>query len=101
MTEAGTDGPVGADGLAAAVLACPDVVALSAGPFGQFLSYLPGRTVAGVQSDAHHVDVHVIARFGPTMVCVGDQIQRAVAPLLQGRPLSITVDDLQVDDTPP
>jgi hypothetical protein len=76
------------------VLSCPDVASLSAGTFGEVRSYLPGRSVPGVTVDEDAVAVHVVARFGPPLGAIVEQITTAVSPLLAGRHLRVTVEDL-------
>ena len=83
-----------ADHIRAAVLACPGVVELSAGPFGEVASYLPGRTVPGVRVDDDHVEVHIVASYGEPLRAVADQIGASVQGLLGGRTLTVAVDDI-------
>jgi uncharacterized alkaline shock family protein YloU len=83
-----------ADRISAAVLSCPDVVGMSAGAFGEVRSYLPGRSVPGVTVDDDVVAVHVVARFGPPLDAVVEQITAAVSPLLGGRRVHVTVEDI-------
>ena len=83
-----------ADRIRTAVLACPDVADLSAGPFGEVASYLPGRTISGVRIDDDHVEVHIVARFGQPLRTVADRIGDSLQGLLKGRPLSVAVDDI-------
>lgn len=89
-----------ADLITAAVRACPDVTAMSVGTFGEIRCYLPGRSVPGVKLDEHSVEVHVVARYGPPLGTVAEQIASALAPLLAGRELRIAVDDIAVSDEP-
>ena len=83
-----------ADRISAAVLSCPDVAGMSAGAFGEVRSYLPGRSVPGVTVDDDAVAVHVVARFGPPLGAVVEQIAAALRPLLGGRELHVTVEDI-------
>ncbi len=92
--QAAAPGVTDADLIRAAALDCPDVAAISAGAFGQVASYLPGRIVPGVRVDDVRVEVHVVARYGPPLREVADQIGDAVAPLLAGRPLRVVIDDI-------
>lgn len=86
--------------VAAAVLACPAVSRLSAGPFGTVGTYLPGRRVAGVQITATEVTVRVIARPTP-LRALETQIRAAVSALVPGLPVHIGLDDLDLGDTEP
>lgn len=84
------------DAIAAAVSACPLVARLSAGRVGEVATYLPGRRVAGVRVGADAVTVHVVARYGPTMTEVADQVRTAVSALTGGRPVHVGIDDIDV-----
>jgi len=83
-----------ADRISAAVSSCSDVAGMSTGPFGEARSYLPGRSVPGVTVNDDVVDVHVVARFGPPLEAVVEQITAAVSPQLGGRRLHVTVEDI-------
>jgi hypothetical protein len=81
--------------IAEAVLGVDGVVALSAGPVGQFRSYLPGgRSVPGVRLDEDRVAVNVICRYGPALTDLGVAVASALQPLRGGRAVDVTVDDL-------
>lgn len=82
------------DVIAAAVAACPDVVALSGGTLGEVATYLPGRRVAGVRIAEDAIEVHVLARYGPTVAEIADQVRRAVHRVAGSLPVSVGVDDL-------
>lgn len=84
--------------IAGTVADCPDVVALSGGLVGEVASYLPGRRVAGVRLREDSVDVHVVARYGPTISAIADQVRSAVAPLVPGRRVDVGVDGLATDE---
>ena len=83
--------------VAAAVRGCPAVADLSGGVRGDAVTYLPGRRVLGVRIDDATVTVHVVGRFGPTMVEIAGEVVAAVAPQAQGRRVDVVIDDL----TPP
>lgn len=83
--------------VAAAVRGCPAVTDLSAGVMGDAVTYLPGRRVVGVRIDDRAVTVHVVGRFGPTMVEIAGEVVAAVAPQARGRRVDVMIDDL----TPP
>jgi hypothetical protein len=81
--------------IAEAVLAVDGVVALSAGPVGQFRSYLPGgATVPGVRVDEGGLTVNVIARYDPALADLGTAVAAALGDLAAGRPVTVAVDDL-------
>jgi hypothetical protein len=85
-----------AEPIAAAVLACPAVSRLSAGPFGTVGTHLPGRRVTGVAITDTAVTVRVVARPVPVPVLEA-QVRAAVAGLLPGLPVHLGVDDLDTD----
>ena len=82
-----------AEPVAAAVLACPSVAALSAGPFGTVGTYLPGRRITGVQITDTAVTVRVVARIAP-LTRLESEVRAAVAALVPGLPVHLGVDDL-------
>jgi len=63
------------DTIARAVLDCPDVAGLSE----EVATYLPGRRVAGVvvRGDAAVVEVHIVARWGPPVRSIAEQVRTA------------------------
>lgn len=85
---------VNADLIAEAVLACPDVVAMSGGKFGEVATYLPGHRVKGVRMTDDEIELHIVARFGPPLPKVAARVRTAVAPLAGGRPVAVVVDDV-------
>lgn len=82
------------DTVAALVLGCPAVAALSAGPFGAAATYLPGRSVPGVRVRPDAVEVHVVARYGPPMSEVAAEIRRALSGRVLGRAVDVVVEDI-------
>ncbi|CAN5260670.1 hypothetical protein BH24ACT10_BH24ACT10_16770 [soil metagenome] len=82
------------DIVAALVLGCPAVAGLSGGPFGAAATYLPGRTVAGVRISPDTVEVHVVARYGPTVGELAGQVRSVLAGRVLGRTVDIVVEDL-------
>jgi uncharacterized alkaline shock family protein YloU len=80
-----------ADRIAAAVAACPGVAKLAGGPLA---TYLPGRAVQGVAVNDRSVDVAVVARYGPPLTEVADQVRAAVAGIVAGVPINVSITDL-------
>ena len=78
--------PVDTDRIRAVVSACPGIVRVH------------GRGPNGVSADDVEVEVHVVARYGEVLPDLGERVDRAVAPLLGGRTLTLVVDDLATDD---
>jgi uncharacterized alkaline shock family protein YloU len=91
-------GLIDADRISAAVLACPDVAAMSAGAFGEVRSYLPGRSVPGVRIGDEAVEVHVVARYGSPLPAVAARIDRAVTRVSDGRAVRVVIEDIQLTD---
>jgi hypothetical protein len=89
---------VNVDAVAAAARGCAGVAALDGGQYGQTVSYLPGRIVAGVRVSGERVRVQVRSRWGIPVPDVAAAIVRAVAPLAGHRPVDVTVAD--IDDPP-
>ena len=82
-----------AEPVAAAVLSCPSVAALSTGPFGTVGTYLPGRRVTGVQITEDEVTVRVVARLAPVGL-IENQVRRAVSAVIPGMVVHLAIDDL-------
>ncbi|MBA3524194.1 MAG: hypothetical protein H0T85_06515 [Geodermatophilaceae bacterium] len=91
------------DVLAAAVRGCAAVADLSGGLLGSVGTYLPGRRVPGlvVQERAGGqppgIEVHVVARFGPTMAEVASQVRAALAMAAPNTPVDLVIDDIDTD----
>ena len=91
MTPEGFD----PDAVVRAVLACPDVAAMSEGALAEAASYLPGRRVPGVRAGEDGLAVHIVARWGRPLPDVGETVRAAVAPLAAGLPVTVYVDDIE------
>jgi hypothetical protein len=88
--------PLEPDLVAAAVLACPAVLELHAGGLRQVATYLPGRRVTGVRTDAEVIQVSVVAAAGVPIPAVAAQVRAAVAPLAGDRPVDVHIADVAV-----
>ena len=82
------------------VQACPAVVALHGGPFGEVATYLPGRRVRGVRVTEEEVDIHVVGRYPATVTEIATQVRAALAEHISDRALHIRVEDLAVPGDP-
>ncbi|MFC4950206.1 hypothetical protein [Pseudonocardia sp. GCM10023141] len=84
--------------VAAVVTAHPAVAGLHGGPFGAVATYLPGRRLAGVRVGAtgEPVEVGVVLRLGAPIPDVVRALRTAVAPLVGGVPVDITVEDIEL-----
>ena len=83
-----------ADAIAAVVLACPAVAAVSGGPHGTAATYLPGRSVPGVRCDTDLVEVHVVLRYGSSVGDAVSQLRGALVRQLAGRRLDVVFEDV-------
>ena len=92
MTQLGVD----PDLVAAAVRGCPVVAGLSAGPDGRIRTVVVGRLVRGVRVTADAIEIHLVARYGPTVEQISSQVLTAVEPLADGREIRVHVVDLQL-----
>lgn len=80
--------------VAAAVVSCPAVAAMSGGPFGTAATYLPGRSVLGVRSGGDRLEVHVVLAHPASVHDAAAQIRRALLTVAVGRPVDIVVEDV-------
>lgn len=98
MTGPASSEPVSAEAgarvIADAVRACPDVAALTRGPFGTVATYLPGGLVGGVAVRDDEVEVHVVARYGTPLPETAERVRAAATPYAEGRPVTVVVDDI-------
>ena len=88
------------ESVSSAVLSCPSVAAMAGGGPAEVATYLPGRRVMGIRSSEEAVDVHIVARWGKPLPEVGEEVRRAVAPLVGGRAVSVYIDDVELPDEP-
>ena len=88
--------PPDLDAVSAAVVACPHVAGMAGGPFGEVATYLPGRRLPGVRLVGDELEIHVVARWGPSLPGVADAVRLAVAPLAAGSPVTVYIDDIEV-----
>jgi hypothetical protein len=94
-----SDAQVDVDAVAAAASSCPSVVRLAGGVLGEVATYLPGRRVTGVRLRDGALEVHVVARWVPSLPAVGDEVRAAVRPLVGSLPITVFIDDV-ADDNP-
>ena len=86
------------DPIVAAVLACPLVVGLHGGRYGQVATYLPGRRVTGIRITEDEVAIHLVACYPSAMDQVAAQVRSAVAPFTAGLAVHVTIEDLNTND---
>jgi hypothetical protein len=89
---------VDVDAVAAAVHASPGVSRLDGGRHGETVTYLPGRTVAGVVVGGGRVRVQIRSQWGTPAPAVAAWITAALAPLTGHRPIDVVIAD--IDDPP-
>ena len=103
----GTDSPAPAeaaelaDQIVAAVTSCPGVAGLTQIPGIPVATYLPGRTVSGVAVRAGEVEVCVVARYGPPLPQIAEQVRQAVAPLVPDRVVDVVIADIALPNAGP
>ena len=82
--------------VAAAALGCAVIADLTGGRFGEVATYLPGRRILGVRSVDGEIELHVVARWDIPLPDVADAVRAAVAPYVDGMPVAVFVDDIEV-----
>ena len=96
--SSGTAGVVDPAAVAERVAACRSVARISAGPYGEVATYLPGRRVTGVRIGDGRVEVHVVACWGVRVPDLAAEVRTAVGPLAAGMRIDVHVDDIDVPD---
>lgn len=81
------------DVVQAAVLGVPGVAGLHGGAFGEAATYLPGRTVKGVQLRPGSAVVHVILAWGAPVQETADKVRAAVTAITH-TPVDVVVEDV-------
>jgi hypothetical protein len=89
---------VNVDAVAAAVRVCPGVSGLDRSQFSPVASYLPGRTVEGVEVSGGRVTVQIRAQWAVPVPGLAARITVALAPLTGTRPVDVVIAD--IDDPP-
>lgn len=85
------------DALAEAARACAGVAGLHGGPLHEFAAYLPGRVVPGVRLAEDRVEIHIVAQYGSDLLAMAETVRAAAAPLADGLPVEVHIDDLDLD----
>ncbi len=84
------------DAVARAATSCNSVAGLSPGPFGDVATYLPHRRVHGVRIAADHLEVRIVATWGPQLPGLGEVVRMAVRPVAGTLPVEIFIDDIEL-----
>ena len=92
--------PPDLDAVAAAVTSCPAVAGMAGGMFGEVATYLPGRRLPGLRLAGEELEIHVTARWGSPLPEVADAVRRAVAPFVEGLPVTVYIDDIELPESP-
>ncbi len=85
---------VDADQIARLALACPGVVRLSGGSFGEAATHLVGRSVRGVRLSPEVVALHVVGRLDTPVDRVAAELRTALRDVLGGRRLDVVLEDV-------
>ncbi len=83
------------DAVAAAAVSCPSVAGMSGGKSAEVATYLPGRRVRGVRITECEIELRVIARWGPFLPGIAEEVRSAVQPFVGGARVSVYIDDIQ------
>ena len=87
---------IDADAVAKAAKSCGSVAGLSPGPFGDVVAtYLPHRRVIGVRVAADHLEIRVVAKWGPPLALVGEDVRAAVRSIAGTLPVEVFIDDIE------
>lgn len=89
------EGEIDVDAVAAATTSCPLVTHLVGGAANdQVATFLPGRRVAGVRVQPDEVELRIAVRWGVTVAEAAAEVRAAVTPLVGGRAIAVSVDDI-------
>lgn len=72
----------------------PDVVELSVGGFSTLVTPAPGGLVKGVAVRPTEIEVGVVVRYGRALLEVAAELRRRLAPLVGGRIVHVSVEDV-------
>lgn len=86
--------------VAKAALATEGIHSLGAGRFVEAATYGAGEKVSGVVVSPGGVEVHVVARYplATTVPDLAKSVRGRVAPITEGRELTVVVEDVEVVD---
>jgi hypothetical protein len=90
---AGVIDGVDVDAVAAAVRACAGVAGLDGGQYGEFATYLPGRTIPGIRVSGGRVAVQIRSEWVPAPGLAA-LITTVLAPLTGRRPVDVLIADI-------
>jgi hypothetical protein len=83
-----------AEALETTALACPGVVGLSGGRFGEVATYLPGRRIRGVRVAGDQVELHLMVVPDVPVWQTADRVLAEVAALAAPRRVHVVVADV-------
>jgi len=84
-----------------AILDCPMVSRMDGGRFGECVTYLPGRRVAGVVVRPGEITASVVGTSTSTAPALLGQIRAALAEVGAGCAVSVVFADIDVGDRDP
>jgi hypothetical protein len=89
--------------VADALIAHPDVVRLSGGPYGSIATYLPGRRLEGVAlgDGDEPARIGVVLRLGAPVLTTADVLRALVASETGARRVDVVVTDVEPAGTTP
>jgi hypothetical protein len=82
------------DAVHTAVSACPGVAQVGRGTLAAVTTYLPGRRIPGIRISPDSIELEVVAEWDATATDIGRHIRAALARLVRGRTVDITIADI-------
>ena len=82
-----------------AALATPGVRRLGTGRYAEAATYGAGEKVSGVVVGPDEVRVHIVVGYplSESLPALAERVRQKAAPRAQGRPTTVVVEDLEVD----
>ena len=85
---------VDVDAVHTAVSDCPGVARVGGGSLAALTTYLPGRRIPGIRISPESVEIEVAVQWGATVADLSRDIHAAVAGLVSGRRVDVTIADI-------
>ena len=89
------------DAVHAAVSNCPGVAGVGSGTLAALTTYLPGRRIPGIRINPESIELEIVANWDATAAAIGRHIRAAIAGLVSGRRVDITIADIVLPDEQP
>jgi hypothetical protein len=100
LEPAEVDPAAQADAVVAIALAQPGVARLSSGHAAEVATYLPGRRVTGVRLTDDAVEVHIVARWVPSLPDLAQRVRESLTAVAGRRKVVVFIDDLEAGQLP-